>query len=116
MNGEVKLTYPCMMEVWDDDETDIVKHNVVAEVQNNGFKGYVVAWNDDGDFVVYKNARPIQPDPLKEVVENMNSQIDTDKAYNKFDGDYKSWEEMRGVLLTPNEAQLIIDALDKNEM
>jgi hypothetical protein len=115
MKREGKPTYPCMMEVWNDFEEPEVRQVIADFKTPKGHDMYVAISEEGYDSYCWQHARPIQPDPLKEVVENMNGQIDTDKAYNKFDGDYKSWEEMRGVLLTPNEAQLIIDALEKIE-
>ena len=93
MKGEEKRTYPCMMEVWNSHEEYSCELEVISEVEYNGVKGFLVYNEAYGDFYSYKNARPIQPDPLKEVIEKLKNET---------------------ITLTPNEAQLIIDALDKN--
>jgi hypothetical protein len=93
--------YPCMMEVWNSHEEYSCELEVISEVEYNGVKGFLVYNEAYGDFYSYKNARPIQPDPIKEVVEDMKRQV--------------CWKSSFGVVLTPNEAQLIIDALEKNE-
>ena len=94
LRAKVKPTYPCMMEVWDDDGTNAVKADVVSEVEYKGVKAFLVYDEDTKDFYSYRHARPIQPDPIKEVIEKLKSNSET---------------------LTPNEAQLILDALEKNE-
>jgi hypothetical protein len=89
-----KPTYPCMMEVWNDFEEPEVRQ-VIADFKTPKGHDMYVAISEEGYYsYCWQHARPIQPDPLKEVVEKLKN---------------------NSVTLTPNEAQLIIDALEKIE-
>lgn len=105
--------YPCMMEVWDD-EGEVDAREVIAEFKTpDGDERYVAISEDGYNCYTWQHARPIQPDPLKTVLDILKYQVS--KVDNEAKADIASWIGSMGVLLTPNEAQLILDALEKNE-
>jgi hypothetical protein len=113
MKQEEKPAYPCMMEVWDD-EGEVDAREVIAEFKTpDGDERYVAISEDGYNCYTWQHARPIQPDPLKTVLDILKYQVS--KVDNEAKADIASWIGSMGVLLTPNEAQLILDALEKNE-
>lgn len=79
---------------------------------NSAFK-FIVSY-EDGSYNYHSHNgdnAPIQPDPLKEVVEDIKAQIA--KVDSVKYPDRKQWMGNLGVLLTPNEAKLILEALEK---
>jgi hypothetical protein len=56
--GLEDITLPCEMEVWDFDVFSRHKATIVASFEHNEHKRFVHI-NKYGDYVVWKNARPI---------------------------------------------------------
>jgi hypothetical protein len=56
--GLEEITFPCEMEVWDFDVFSRHKATIVASFEHNEHKRFVHI-NKYGDYVVWKNARPI---------------------------------------------------------
>jgi len=67
--GLEDITFPCDMEVWDNDGDKKVKRKVIMTFEHNGGTKYVEFDEAINEYFVYKNAQPIQSFTLSELIQ-----------------------------------------------
>lgn len=68
-----KPKYPCMMEVWDNGMKPKLRKVIADFYTPKGVKRYVAISADGYSTRPFDSARPIQPDPIKELIEKLKT-------------------------------------------
>jgi hypothetical protein len=67
--GLEDITFPCDMEVWDNNGDKKVKRTIIATFEHNGGTRFIEFDENLNEYFVYKNAQQIQSFTLSELLQ-----------------------------------------------